>query len=201
MRHDEALTWAKKISEYFGKGKYSDEEILDITNFMRGLEDLDAQRIYTKLKELNRATYKIDVKALYDSSNELGIRRNVESRETNEYMAGKRIPCSMCGAEYVFNRYSPSTSASSGPVSACPVCGWNELQTINWRENGSPAADKPGLGANYAKWVSQFEAGLDERKRTVLRDRRRDEREFRDSLPVRSREVAETRFENRTLTK
>ncbi len=182
MNHDEAFTWATRISEYFGSGKYTDEQILDITKFMRSLKELDAEKLYGKLKELNRCTYKIDLKALYESSNELGLRRFTENRESNELMAGKRIPCSMCGKEFIFNRYSPCTDPTGGPVSSCPNCGWNEMQTLFWKEAGSPKPDENGYGANYAKWVKQYAEGLDDRIRATLKNRLADEREARDKM-------------------
>jgi hypothetical protein len=182
MTHDEAITWAKRVTEYFGAGKYTDEQFLDVSKFMRSLDGLDAERLYTKLKELNRTTYKIDLKALYEASNELGIRRFTESRESNELMAGKRVPCSMCGEEFVFNRYAPCFDPRGGPVSACPVCGWNERQTLLWREAGSPQPDDNGYGANYARWFGAYEANLAEHKRTTLSARKSDEHEARKSI-------------------
>jgi hypothetical protein len=184
MNYEDACTWGKRITEYFGRD-YTSEQSLDLINFIRSISENDAAKLYAKLKELNRATYKIDVKSLSEAANELGLHRFADRRETNEYLDGKRIPCSMCGKEYIFNRYSPSTDLSGGPVSSCPICGWNELQTLFWKEAGSPTDG--GYGQNYAKWSANHMANLEERMRICMRQKLEAEKEERRGLnPLKS---------------
>jgi hypothetical protein len=169
MQSEQVREWTDKIIGYFGRD-YEIDLINDIARFLKAYSDDEISKIYDRLKREVKKTFKIDIKALYDAAESLGILRGGASKDFGYLLRWDFVQCEACGNRFRFNRFMPFDNDSPDEAScSCLVCGWNQNETVKWREAGSPGADEIGtMGPNYFKELNRFRETLADRKEKLF---------------------------------
>jgi hypothetical protein len=132
----DSLKWAGMVTNYFGpqvKGTighgYSQELTSDIAQAFLGLSDADAQRIYTQLKLDLKSSFKVDVRAIYEAKNQLGIIGGEQYSGAPQFQTVK-WNCQACAKTFNFN-YLPNEGDEYREIfNFCPKCGFVQRVTL-----------------------------------------------------------------------
>jgi hypothetical protein len=125
---NESSEWAARVTGYFGHG-YSQELTSDIAQAFLGLSDADAQRIYTQLKLDLKSSFKVDVRAIYEAKNQLGIIGGEQYSGAPQFQTVK-WNCQACAKTFNFN-YLPNEGDEYRDIfNFCPKCGFVQRVTL-----------------------------------------------------------------------
>jgi hypothetical protein len=125
---NESSEWAARVTGYFGHG-YSQELTSDIAQAFLGLSDADAQRIYTQLKLDLKSSFKVDVRAIYEAKNQLGIIGGEQYSGAPQFQTVK-WNCQACAKTFNYN-YLPNEGDEYRDIfNFCPKCGFVQRVTL-----------------------------------------------------------------------
>jgi hypothetical protein len=125
---NESSEWAARVTGYFGHG-YSQELTSDIAQAFLRLSDADAQRIYTQLKLDLKSSFKVDVRAIYEAKNQLGIIGGEQYSGAPQFQTVK-WNCQACAKTFNYN-YLPNEGDEYRDIfNFCPKCGFVQRVTL-----------------------------------------------------------------------
>jgi type II secretory pathway component PulJ len=133
VTNTESAEWATRVTDYFGHG-YSRELLADIAQAFLGLSDADAQRVYSQLKADLKTSFKVDLRAIAEAKNQLGIAGGGQASGSPQFQTVRWI-CQACAKVFQFN-YLPAEGDEYRDIfNFCPHCGFIPRLTLYMEGN------------------------------------------------------------------
>ena len=122
MTSEKSAEWSKRVSDNFGKG-YTQEQLRDLASEFSNISEQDAERLYSHLKVTTRSSFKVDMVAISEAKNQLGIFGGSASSENPQFQTVKWT-CQACSKNFSFNELTADGDEFRGVFNFCPHCGF-----------------------------------------------------------------------------